>query len=65
MKLRNRDHRIALRDIADHAHRAELIEGGGKGQVPCLLVCSPDQSQLWVYESDDIIKYMEQHQLLA
>lgn len=46
---------IELRDAQhDPAHRAALVAGGGKPQVPCLLITAPDGSQTWLYESDAI-----------
>ncbi|MDQ1314603.1 MAG: hypothetical protein QG662_712 [Pseudomonadota bacterium] len=47
--------KIALRDAKnDAAHRAALITGGGKPQVPCLLITDADGKQTWLYESDAI-----------
>jgi glutaredoxin len=47
--------KIALRDAKnDQAHRAALIAGGGKPQVPCLLITAADGKQTWLYESDAI-----------
>ena len=46
---------IELRDARnDAAHRAALIAGGGKPQVPCLLITDTDGKQTWLYESDAI-----------
>jgi len=46
---------IELRDArGDENHRAALIAGGGKAQVPCLLITGDDGSQTWLYESNDI-----------
>jgi len=46
---------IELRDARnDEAHRAALIAGGGKPQVPCLLITDDAGQQTWLYESDDI-----------
>lgn len=41
---------------ASPERRAELIEIGGKAQVPCLMI---DGNAL--YESDDIIAYLQNH----
>jgi glutaredoxin len=47
--------KIELRDAKnDAAHRAALIAGGGKPQVPCLLITNADGKQTWLYESDAI-----------
>ena len=46
---------IALRDAKnDEAHRAALIAGGGKPQVPCLLITDDNGQHTWLYESDAI-----------
>ena len=46
---------IELRDARhDEAHRAALIAGGGKPQVPCLLITDAAGQQTWLYESDEI-----------
>ena len=39
--------------------RQELMEGGGKIQVPCLRVEKNGSSE-WMYESSAIIEYLEQ-----
>lgn len=50
---------IELRDARGNAaHRDALIAGGGKPQVPCLLITAPDGSQTWLYESDAINTYL-------
>ena len=46
IELRNAQH--------DAAHREALIAGGGKPQVPCLLITAADGKQTWLYESDAI-----------
>ncbi len=51
---------IELRD-ARHAgpHRAALIAGGGKSQVPCLAITGEDGAVTWLYESDAIIAWLD------
>jgi glutaredoxin len=50
---------IELRDAQhDESHRAALIAGGGKPQVPCLLIAAADGQQSWLYESDAISAYL-------
>jgi glutaredoxin len=39
--------------------RSELIEGGGKLKVPCLRVESKEGDVCWIYESSDIIAFLE------
>jgi glutaredoxin len=51
--------KIELRNAKDDpAHRATLIAGGGKSQVPCLLIADTQDRQTWLYESDAINAYL-------
>ncbi|OBS09265.1 glutaredoxin family protein [Acidihalobacter prosperus] len=51
---------IALRDAQhDPASRAELQAGGGEVKVPCLRIEEGDGSVRWMYESTDIIAYLD------
>jgi glutaredoxin len=46
---------IELRDAQhDASHRAALIAGGGKPQVPCLLITDAQGTPTLLYESGDI-----------
>jgi len=36
----------------------ELINGGGKLQVPCLFIPSKDNEPKWLYESKDIVSFL-------
>ena len=50
---------IELRNIRKDRHfQEELIEGGGKGMVPCLRLEKEDGSVDWMYESKDIVRYL-------
>lgn len=50
---------IELRDAQnDPEHRAALAREGGRIQVPCLRIDGDDGSR-WMYESGDIIAYLE------
>ena len=50
---------IPLRDtLRDPGARAELIQGGGRATVPCLRI-ERDGEVRWMYESLDIMKYLE------
>jgi glutaredoxin len=40
-------------------HRQALLQGGGQIKVPCLRITEDDGSVRWLYESDDIIQYLE------
>ncbi|MBD9471391.1 glutaredoxin [Achromobacter sp. ACM01] len=51
---------IALRDAkGDPEARAQLQAGGGKVKVPCLRIDDAAGTR-WMYESSDIIAYLEQ-----
>ena len=52
---------IETRDALRDAHsRQQLLEGGGVIQVPCLRITRNDNSVEWLYESTEIIKYLEE-----
>ena len=50
--------KVGMRDIANPEHRNALLKGGGKSQVPCLLIEDGAKRQ-WMYESDDIVRYLK------
>ncbi len=51
---------IELRDaLNDQVIAGELIREGGQRQVPCLRIIESDGSVRWMYESKDIIRYLE------
>ncbi|MCF6439025.1 glutathione S-transferase N-terminal domain-containing protein [Pseudoalteromonas luteoviolacea] len=52
LKLETRDAK------SNAAYRQELLEQGGKVKVPCLRI--EDQGQVtWLYESSDIVSYLQ------
>jgi glutaredoxin len=52
---------ITLRDAQhDPEHRAALLQGGGKVQTPCLRITDAQGQVQWMYESNDIIRYLQQ-----
>jgi glutaredoxin len=52
---------IETRDALHHApSRQQLLEGGGQVKVPCLRITDADGNIEWLYESDDIIQYLQQ-----
>jgi glutaredoxin len=52
---------ITLRDAQhDPEHREVLLQGGGKVQTPCLHITDAQGQVQWMYESNDIIKYLQQ-----
>lgn len=58
--IRDMGLRIEFRNILDNPqHRADLIAGGGKSQVPCLRIEADNGDVTWMYESGDIISYLQ------
>ena len=52
---------IETRDARnDPRWQSELIEQGGRYQVPCLRIENDDDSIEWLYESKHIIHYLDQ-----
>lgn len=63
IRVRRTIHRIglniALRDALNTPqYRAELIEQGGRYKVPCLRI-EEDGKTRWLYESSDIVAWLE------
>ena len=58
--------KIATKDAKRNPQFAkELVEGGGSLKVPCLRIEENDGVVTWMYESSDIINYLEQRFDLA
>jgi glutaredoxin len=53
----NIETRDALRDAQS---RQQLLEGGGQIKVPCLRITGEDGSVEWLYESNEIIRYLNE-----
>ncbi|MCW9024561.1 MAG: glutathione S-transferase N-terminal domain-containing protein [Gammaproteobacteria bacterium] len=52
--------KIELRDSKRVPQYAEeLVKGGGEMKVPCLRIVSEDAKEQWMYESSDIVAYLE------
>jgi glutaredoxin len=52
---------IELRDAQHNPeHREALLQGGGKIQTPCLKITDEKGNSQWMYESGDIIQYLQQ-----
>jgi glutaredoxin len=49
---------IKIHNAQNNPARAELLSGGGQIKVPCLRIDKKDET-IWMYESNDIIKYLE------
>ena len=53
---------IELRDIQiEHEHYQALVTGAGSTQVPCLLIEKSDGEAHWLFESMDIIAFVQQY----
>jgi glutaredoxin len=64
VKTRRAIHRLGLnietRDAKrDPGHKQDLVTQGGQYKVPCLAI-KEDGETRWMYESSDIISYLEQ-----
>lgn len=50
---------VELRNtLMDPQNRTDLIQGGGRGTVPCLRIENNGEVQ-WMYESRDIVAYLK------
>ena len=57
--LQQRGIDMVFRDtLRDPAAYRELLQGGGRGMVPCLRIERGDEVE-WMYESMDIIRYLD------
>jgi len=51
---------IETRDaLREESSREELLLGGGKIKVPCLRIDDEQGNSIWLYESSEIIKYLQ------
>jgi len=58
--MRRNNMNITLKDAKRNAKFAQELESqGGKLKVPCLKITHLDGSSQWMYESNDIIAYLE------
>jgi len=65
LKVRREMSRLSLNiELRNAQHegpdREALITGGGEAKVPCLRISKEDGSAEWMYESNDIIAYLNQ-----
>jgi len=57
---------IETRDARrDPRHRQEMLEQAGQVKVPCLRISEPQGEVRWLFESNDIIRYLESRFLQA
>lgn len=64
IKVKRNNKRLSLnietRDAQHNpTHRQELLEGGGQIKVPCLKIIDDKGNDKWMYESDDIVDYLQ------
>lgn len=53
---------IEFRDAQNDPHyREQLLQGGGQVKVPCLQIKKDDGEVKWLYESAEIINYLQKH----
>ncbi|MDH5602047.1 MAG: glutathione S-transferase N-terminal domain-containing protein [Gammaproteobacteria bacterium] len=63
IKVKRNNKRLSLnietRDAQHNpVHRDELLQGGGQVKVPCLRIIDNNGNDQWMYESDEIMKYL-------
>ena len=52
---------IETRDaLREESSREQLLKGGGKIKVPCLRITDDQGNNTWMYESSDIIQYLQE-----
>lgn len=64
IKVKRNNKRLSLnietRDAQHNLiHREELLHGGGQIKVPCLKIIDEKGKDRWMYESDDIMEYLQ------
>lgn len=57
------DLNVQLRETSEvPEYHDELVREGGKRQVPCLKIIKSDSEAQWMYESMDIIEYLQKNE---
>ncbi len=64
IKVKRNNKRLSLnietRDAQHNLiHREELLKGGGQIKVPCLKIVDDNGNDSWMYESDEIVEYLQ------
>lgn len=64
IKVKRNNKRLSLkietRDAQHNStHREELLHGGGQIKVPCLKITDDKGNQSWMYESNEIMQYLQ------
>jgi len=65
IKVKRNNKRLSLNiETRDAQHnptyREELLQGGGQIKVPCLKIIDEKGNDSWMYESDDIMQYLQE-----
>lgn len=65
IKVKRNNKRLSLkietRDAQHNpVHREELLKGGGQVKVPCLKIVDEEGNDSWMYESDEIMQYIQE-----
>jgi glutathione S-transferase len=59
-EMRKTDVQIELMNtLTNPQNRQDLIQGGGKGTVPCLKITTEEGRESWMYESGDIAQFIK------
>ena len=64
IKVKRNNKRLSLKiETRDAQHnsiyRNELLQGGGQIKVPCLKIIDENGKDRWMYESEDIMEYLQ------
>ena len=64
IKVKRNNKRLSLKiETRDAQHnqtyREELLQGGGQIKVPCLKIVDNKGNDSWMYESDEIVQYLQ------
>jgi len=64
IKVKRNNKRLSLNiEMRDAQHnptyREELLHGGGQVKVPCLKIVDEKGNDSWMYESDEIVQYLQ------
>lgn len=64
IKVKRNNKRLSLNiETRDAQHnptyREELLQGGGQIKVPCLKIINEKGNDSWMYESEDIMQYLQ------
>ncbi len=59
VELEEMQQSVELRSVDEYEHLSALLEGGGMQQVPALRITDAEGHQSWLYESRDIIQFLQ------